>query len=102
MDVGVIVFPGSTCERDLLQVLSILPGVRALAVPHRLPQLPPLDAVALPGGFSHGDYLRPGAIARFAPVMEAVTGFARSGGPVLGICNGFQILTEAGLLPGAL
>jgi phosphoribosylformylglycinamidine synthase len=99
--VGVVVFPGSNCEHDVVSVLRDV-GARAELIWHRAADLGGIDAVVLPGGFAHGDYLRPGALARFSPVMGAVGDFARSGGPVLGICNGFQILTEAGLLPGAL
>ncbi|GIV23887.1 MAG: phosphoribosylformylglycinamidine synthase subunit PurQ [Bacteroidia bacterium] len=98
---GIVVFPGSNCDRDLYYALE-----RAGFVPrflwHGESQLPPLEAVFLPGGFSYGDYLRAGAIARFAPIMSAVEAFWRKGGFVMGICNGFQILTEAGWLPGAL
>jgi phosphoribosylformylglycinamidine synthase subunit PurQ / glutaminase len=99
--VGVIVFPGSNDDRDALEALT---GRGAAAVPvwHGDSQLPDLDAVVLPGGFSYGDYLRAGAIARFSPAMRAVSDFAAEGGLVLGICNGFQVLCEAGLLPGAL
>lgn len=99
--VGVVVFPGSNCERDAAEAL----GARGAAIEmlwHADASVKGCDAVVVPGGFAHGDYLRPGAIARFSPVMAAVTEFAAAGGPVLGICNGFQILTEAGLLPGAL
>ncbi len=99
--VGVVVFPGSNCEHDVVQVARAL-GAEAELVWHHEPVLGDVDAVVLPGGFAHGDYLRPGAIARFAPVMAAVARFADDGGPVVGICNGFQVLTEAGLLPGAL
>jgi phosphoribosylformylglycinamidine synthase I len=99
--VGVVVFPGSNCEHDVVEALSAL-GADAALLWHGDRSLGGVDAVVLPGGFAHGDYLRPGAIARFSPVMEAVGAFAREGGPVVGICNGFQILTEAGLLPGAL
>jgi phosphoribosylformylglycinamidine synthase len=100
-DVGVLVFPGSNDDRDAAWALTAL-GAEPRLVWHAEPELPPVDAVVLPGGFSYGDYLRAGAIARFAPAMEAVAAFAREGGPVLGICNGFQILCEAGLLPGVL
>jgi phosphoribosylformylglycinamidine synthase len=97
---GVVRFPGSCDEVDAL--LACRRFGDAEVVWHRERDLHAVDAVILPGGFSYGDYLRVGAIARFSPVMEAVTDFARSGGPVLGICNGFQVLCEAGLLPGAL
>ena len=99
--IGVVVFPGSQDDRDALWALSAL-DAEAVRVWHRERELPDLDAVVLPGGFSYGDYLRCGAIARFSPAMDAVAEFARRGGLVLGICNGFQILCEAGLLPGAL
>jgi phosphoribosylformylglycinamidine synthase len=99
--IGVVVFPGSNCEHDVASVLRDV-GARVELISHRAADLGGVDAVVLPGGFAHGDYLRPGALARFSPVMGALSDFARSGGPVLGICNGFQILTEAGLLPGAL
>jgi phosphoribosylformylglycinamidine synthase I len=99
--VGVVLFPGSNCEHDVVEAVRSLGG-DAEVVWHGDAQLPDVDAVVLPGGFAHGDYLRPGAIARFSPVMGAVTEFARAGGAVVGICNGFQVLTEAGLLPGAL
>ena len=99
--VGVVLFPGSNCEHDAVEALEQLGG-KAEVVWHGATSLEGFDAVVLPGGFAHGDYLRPGAIARFSPVMSAVTEFARAGGPVIGICNGFQVLTEAGLLPGAL
>jgi phosphoribosylformylglycinamidine synthase len=98
---GVVVFPGSNCEQDVVYALHHL-GYNARYVWHQDTNLAPYDAVILPGGFSYGDYLRCGAIARFSPVMEAVSAYAAAGRPVLGICNGFQILTEAGLLPGAL
>jgi phosphoribosylformylglycinamidine synthase len=97
----VVVFPGTNCEHDVTQALGQL-GARTELVWHAVADVSGLDAVVLPGGFAHGDYLRPGALARFSPVMEAVARFAGNGGPVLGICNGFQVLTEAGLLPGAL
>ena len=100
--VGVVVFPGSNCDHDTYHVLKHVLGQEARFVWHKEPDLGDLDAVILPGGFSYGDYLRTGAIARFAPVMRSVSAFAKRGGPVLGICNGFQILQEAGLLPGAM
>ena len=99
--VGVVVFPGSNCEHDVVEALQGL-GAEGRLVWHGDQALAGVDAVVLPGGFAHGDYLRPGAIARFSPIMAAVTEFATAGGPVIGICNGFQVLTEAGLLPGAL
>jgi phosphoribosylformylglycinamidine synthase subunit PurQ / glutaminase len=99
--IGVVTFPGSNDDRDAVWALSAL-GADPMAIWHADAELPRIDAVLLPGGFSYGDYLRCGAIARFAPAMEAVTAFAAEGGPVLGICNGFQILCEAGLLPGVL
>lgn len=99
--VGVVVFPGSNCEHDVVAALQRLGG-QAELIWHRQGALGEVDAVVLPGGFAHGDYLRPGAIARFSPVMAAVRSFAAAGRPVVGICNGFQVLTEAGLLPGAL
>jgi phosphoribosylformylglycinamidine synthase len=97
---GVLQFPGSCDERDALHACSLLGEARL--VWHEERDLSGIDAVVVPGGFSYGDYLRAGAIARFSPAMEAVTEFAAAGGPVLGICNGFQVLCEAGLLPGAL
>jgi len=99
--VGVVVFPGSNCEHDVVEALRGL-GADAQLVWHGDRTLGQVNAVVLPGGFAHGDYLRPGALARFSPIMSAVIEFAASGGPVVGICNGFQVLTEAGLLPGAL
>jgi phosphoribosylformylglycinamidine synthase subunit PurQ / glutaminase len=99
--VGVVVFPGSNCEHDAVLALSRL-GADAGLVWHGSTSVSGYDALVLPGGFAHGDYVRPGAIARFSPVMEAVGRFAANGGPVVGICNGFQVLCEAGLLPGAL
>ena len=96
-----VVFPGSNDDRDALEAFGAL-GAEGVPVWHGDSELPELDAVVLPGGFSYGDYLRAGAIARFSPAMRAVIEFARDGGLVLGICNGFQVLCEAGLLPGAL
>jgi phosphoribosylformylglycinamidine synthase len=102
MKIGVVVFPGSNCDHDAYYALKHEIGVEAVFLFHKEHDLQGVDAVVLPGGFSYGDYLRCGAIARFSPIMNEVVGFARSGGPVIGICNGFQVLTEAGLLPGAL
>ncbi|MCY4163776.1 MAG: phosphoribosylformylglycinamidine synthase subunit PurQ [bacterium] len=99
--VGVVVFPGSNCEQDVVGALGEV-GIEGRLVWHKDNSLGNIDAVVLPGGFAHGDYLRTGAMARFSPIMTAVTKFAHQGGPVVGICNGFQILTEAQLLPGAL
>jgi phosphoribosylformylglycinamidine synthase subunit PurQ / glutaminase len=99
--IGVVVFPGSNDDRDAAEAVHGLGGERVL-VWHGDSELPQLDGVILPGGFSYGDYLRAGAIARFSPAMRAVSEFAAGGGLVLGICNGFQVLCEAGLLPGAL
>ena len=99
--VGVVQFPGSNCEHDVMEAVRSL-GADASLIWHGDTGLGGLDAVVLPGGFAHGDYLRPGAIARFSPIMAAVSAFAAAGGPVVGICNGFQVLTEARLLPGAL
>jgi phosphoribosylformylglycinamidine synthase len=102
MKFAVIVFPGSNCDHDAYHAVRHVPGADAAFVWHKDTTLAGADVVVLPGGFSHGDYLRTGAIARFSPVMNAVAEFARRGGPVLGICNGFQILLETGLLPGAM
>jgi phosphoribosylformylglycinamidine synthase I len=102
MKIGVVVFPGSNCDHDAWYAASHNLGQRAEFVWHDAATLGDVDAVILPGGFAYGDYLRCGAIAKFSPVMNAVRKFAQDGGLVLGICNGFQILTEAGLLPGAL
>jgi phosphoribosylformylglycinamidine synthase subunit PurQ / glutaminase len=99
--VGVVVFPGTNCEADVAWAVEQAGGSPQLLW-HAERRLGSVDAVVIPGGFAHGDYLRTGAIARFSPIMEAVESFAAAGGPVVGICNGFQILTEAGLLPGAL
>lgn len=102
MKVGVIVFPGSNCDRDMQWVFQGLLGLPTRMVWHQDSDLSDLDAIVVPGGFSYGDYLRCGAIARFSPAMRSVIEAAEQGKPVLGVCNGFQILTEAGLLPGAL
>jgi phosphoribosylformylglycinamidine synthase len=102
MNFAVLQFPGSNCDQDVVHVLRNVLGHSARLLWHKEPSLGKADAVIVPGGFSYGDYLRTGAIARFSPVMEAVQRFAADGGLVLGICNGFQILCEAGLLPGAL
>ena len=102
MKFAVIVFPGSNSDRDAWHAASQVLGQQAELVWHKDTELAGADAVILPGGFAHGDYLRTGAIARFSPIMAAVTRFAQRGGPVLGICNGFQVLLEAGLLPGAM
>jgi phosphoribosylformylglycinamidine synthase len=102
MRFGVIVFPGSNCDHDAFYAVSANLGQKAEFIWHDSQELGDVDAIILPGGFSYGDYLRCGAIARFSRVMQAVKGFAADGGLVLGICNGFQILVEAGLLPGAL
>jgi phosphoribosylformylglycinamidine synthase subunit PurQ / glutaminase len=102
MKFAVVVFPGSNCDHDAYHVAKHVLGQHADFIWHKETSLRGADVVVLPGGFSHGDYLRTGAIARFSPVMNAVGEFARAGGPVLGICNGFQILLEAGLLPGAM
>jgi len=99
--VGVVQFPGSNCELDVIEAVISLGG-EAEILWHEDADLGQVDAVVVPGGFAHGDYLRPGAIARFSPVMAGVSAFAAAGGPVVGICNGFQVLTEAHLLPGAL
>lgn len=101
VNVAVVAFPGTNCEMDVVEAVRSLGG-DAEVVFHDHDRLDGFDAVVIAGGFAHGDYLRPGAIARFSPVMGAVTSFADAGGPVVGICNGFQVLTEAGLLPGAL
>ncbi len=102
MNFAVLQFPGSNCDQDVVHVLQNVLGQSARLLWHKEHSLGNVDAVVIPGGFSYGDYLRTGAIARFSPVMEAVRRFALDGGRVLGICNGFQILCEAGLLPGAL
>lgn len=102
MKFGVVVFPGSNCERDMADAVQLHLKEEAVFLWHDDTDLQGVDCILLPGGFSYGDYLRSGAIARFSPVMESVRAFADKGGPVLGICNGFQVLTEAHLLPGAL
>ena len=102
MNIGVVVFPGSNCDHDCRHVFQDVLGQTVTMVWHKEASLAGLDTVILPGGFSYGDYLRTGAIAQFSPVMQAVKQFAAGGGLVLGICNGFQILLEAGLLPGAM
>lgn len=99
--IGVVQFPGSNCELDVIEAVEAL-GATGEILWHDEADLRNVDAVVIPGGFAHGDYLRPGAIARFSPVMGSVATFAADGGPVVGICNGFQVLTEAHLLPGAL
>jgi phosphoribosylformylglycinamidine synthase subunit PurQ / glutaminase len=99
---AVVVFPGSNCDHDAYHAARHVLGQEAEFIWHKETSLRGADVVILPGGFSHGDYLRTGAIARFSPIMAAVGEFARAGGPLLGICNGFQILLEAGLLPGAM
>jgi len=102
MNIGVVTFPGSNCDHDCEHVLKDVLGQNVQMIWHKDTSLAGLDAVVLPGGFSYGDYLRTGAIARFSPVMGVVKEFSAKGGLVLGICNGFQILLEAGLLPGAM
>jgi phosphoribosylformylglycinamidine synthase len=102
MKFAVVVFPGSNCDHDAYYAVSHVLGQRAEFIWHKDTDLKGADAVILPGGFAHGDYLRTGAMARFSPIMREVQSFAARGGPVLGICNGFQVLLEAGLLPGAM
>lgn len=102
VNIGVVVLPGSNCDHDCYRVVKSVLGEPVEFVWHKGSDLDGLDAVILPGGFSYGDYLRAGAIARFSPIMQSVKGFAEKGGLVLGICNGFQILLELGLLPGAM
>ncbi len=102
MKVGVVSFPGSNCDEDAVRAVTHGLGEQAVLLWHKDHDLQGVDAIILPGGFSYGDYLRPGAIARFSPIMREVVAFANAGGPVVGICNGFQILCEAHLLPGAL
>ncbi|MFA6086108.1 phosphoribosylformylglycinamidine synthase subunit PurQ [Mucilaginibacter sp.] len=102
MKFGVVIFPGSNCDEDIIHVLANVMGQQVVRLWHKDHDLQGAEFIVLPGGFSFGDYLRSGAIARFSPIMQEVIQFAAKGGKVLGICNGFQILTEAGLLPGAL
>ncbi len=102
MKFGVIIFPGSNCDHDIIYVLRDILGQDVLELWHKDTDIKDVEAILLPGGFSYGDYLRSGAIARFSPIMDKVIDFARGGGFVFGVCNGFQILCEAGLLPGAL
>jgi phosphoribosylformylglycinamidine synthase len=102
MKFAIVVFPGSNCDHDAHHAATHVLGQEAECIWHKDTSLKGADVVILPGGFAHGDYLRTGAIARFSPIMPAVLDFARQGGPVLGICNGFQVLLEAGLLPGAM
>src|SRR5947208_14506330 len=102
MKFSIVVFPGSNCDHDAYHAAKHVLGQDAEFIWHKETDLKGADVVILPGGFSHGDYLRTGAIARFSPVMDTVKAFAAAGGPVLGICNGFQILLEAGMLPGAM
>lgn len=102
MKFGVVIFPGSNCDEDIIYVLEKIMSQQVVRLWHKNHDLEGADFIVLPGGFSFGDYLRSGAIARFSPIMQEVVRFAANGGYVLGICNGFQILTEAGLVPGAL
>ena len=102
MKFAVVVFPGSNCDEDAYHAATAVLGQQAEYVWHKDTDLKGADVVVLPGGFAHGDYLRTGAMARFSPIMKEVRAFAEQGGPVIGICNGFQILLEAGLLPGAM
>ncbi len=100
--VGVIVFPGSNCDHDAYHALKHLMNAEVKFLWHKETDVSGLDMIIVPGGFSYGDYLRSGAIARFSPIMQELIGYAQKGGPVMGICNGFQILLEAGLIPGAM
>jgi len=102
MKFGVVIFPGSNCDMDMVYVLETIMGQEVVRLWHKDTDLQEVDFIILPGGFSFGDYLRSGAIAKFSPIMKEIIGFANAGGYVMGICNGFQILTESGLLPGAL
>jgi len=102
MKFGVVIFPGSNCDQDCVHVLKDVLGQEVVTLWHQETSLKGVECVVLPGGFSYGDYLRTGAIARFSPIMQSIGAFAKDGGVVIGICNGFQILLEAGLLPGAM
>ena len=102
MKFGVVVFPGSNCDMDIVYVLNYILKEPVVKLWHKNTDLKQCDVIILPGGFSYGDYLRSGAIAKFSPIMKEIIGFANAGGYVMGICNGFQILTESGLLPGTL
>ena len=102
MKFGVVIFPGSNCDMDMIYVLETILKQKVTKLWHKDTNLQEVDFIILPGGFSYGDYLRSGAIAKFSPIMKEITGFAKAGGYVMGICNGFQILTESNLLPGAL
>ncbi|MBN2681462.1 MAG: phosphoribosylformylglycinamidine synthase subunit PurQ [Bacteroidales bacterium] len=102
MKIGVVIFPGSNCDHDMIYSLQTILKQDVVEIWHKDKNLQDVDAIALPGGFSYGDYLRSGAIARFSPIMEKVVDFANKGGYVFGVCNGFQVLCETGLLPGAL
>ncbi len=102
MKFGVVIFPGSNCDEDMIYVLETIMGQQVERLWHKDHDLKGCEFIVLPGGFSYGDYLRSGAIARFSPIMEQVIAFSKKGGYVLGVCNGFQVLCEAGLLPGAL
>ena len=102
MKFGVVVFPGSNCDQDLVNAIERVTKQKAIKLWHKETNLQEVDFVFLPGGFSYGDYLRSGSIAKLSPIMQSVVAFANKGFPVMGICNGFQILCESGLLPGAL
>lgn len=102
MKFGVVIFPGSNCDRDMIYVLEKIMGQEVVELWHKDTDLQNVDGIAIPGGFSYGDYLRSGALARFSPIMEKIIEFANKGGFVFGVCNGFQILCESGLLPGTL
>lgn len=101
-NIGVVVFPGSNCDQDLIDAINLFDGLKAVKIWHKETKLNNLSAIVLPGGFSFGDYLRAGALAAFSPVLKEIIAFSKKGNPVLGICNGFQILIEAGLLAGSL